>query len=522
MRAMKTSVQVFLAAAVLILAVAAFFRLTGLELKPIHHDECVNYVFTRNLVKDLGSYKYNPTAYHGPFIYYLDLPVVELLGFSKTSLRLMPAIWSLLTVVLVLLMVRSVGPPGALFAAALLALSPADIFYGKTYLHEVYFTFGFVGCVWAMLEAGRTGKAWAVIAFYLMLMLSFLNKETAAFHVIVFGVAIGIAWFVSRTVDVEEPFDAKPFLGWPEWQPLAFALTMSAALFVLFYTSLFHNAHGLIDFFKSYMPWFQTGVEKPQHVKVWSYFFKLIGEYYWPALPFALWGAGRAIVKFRPRGIALFVVAALLVTVYSLIPYKTPWCLISMGVAWILLSAEGFTDLWNLAPGVPGKALLTTAAVGLLACYGFFSYHVNFLEFDDNYNAHEAPIKHDIVYVQTERAYEKLYDDLARIAEVDGRGKDLPISLSAGSKNPGRFYLREYRKVATIFFLEKLPKHINQDVVLVRDNELAKEKERFDGDYRSFGLYPVFPGWKVHIMVKEDLWQKLAAAGMINEPSPPS
>lgn len=520
---MKSPQKIFLAAALLIVIVAAFFRLTGLELKPIHHDECVNYVFTRNLLWK-NDYKYNSTAYHGPFIYYIDLPVVALAGFSKTTLRAAPAVCSLLTVVLVLLLARGISPPGALFAAAALALSPADIYYGKTYLHEVYFTIGFVGGVLTMIEANRTGKWWATVLFYVALALSFMNKETAAFHVVVFTAAIAAAWLVTRRFQPAEPFFPRTLLGFGGWEPVAIGLSITALMYLGFYSSFGHYPKGLLEFFRSYMPWFQTGVSAPTHVKPWYYFPKLIGEYYWPVLPFALWGTVRSLRLPRPRGIALAIIAFGLTTIYSVIPYKTPWCIISMGVSWILLSAEGFGDLWRVLPRREAKAALAVVALAMLGYYGYFSYRVNFQEYDFNYNSKDEPIKHDIVYVQTQREYEKMYVDLDRIAEVDGRGREIPIALSSGSKNPGRFYLHPFNIKKIKVYFEKLSARdkIAQPVALIRENEMKEYQEHLDGEYHTFGVYPVFPGWKIHLMVKEDLWQKLAQAGMIENPIPPS
>ena len=42
----------------------------------MHHDEGVNGFFLTNLVRN-AEYKYDPSNYHGPTLYYLTLPFVR-------------------------------------------------------------------------------------------------------------------------------------------------------------------------------------------------------------------------------------------------------------------------------------------------------------------------------------------------------------------------------------------------------------------------------------------------------------
>lgn len=505
--------------ALAILAVAAFYRLAGLELKPVHHDECVNYVFTKKLL-DTGNYQYNPTAYHGPLLYYLALPAPKIAGFSKTTIRFMPALFGVLTVLLVLLLGREVGAPGALFAAAVLALSPANVYFDKTFLHEVYFSFATVGLIWMFLEAIRSGKATAVIWCYLFAVLGFAVKETAAFNVAAILAAWAIYWLTARRTGEAASLHFGALLGRPDRQPLLWALGMGVSLWLLLFSNFLRNPHGLLDFFAAYFPWFQTGVQKPTHVKAWHYFFVLLYKYYWPVLPFVAWAALRAFWKSKPRSLAILAVAVVIQGVYSVIPYKTPWCVLSIGIVWMLVAADGFSDLWTALRYNALRVLLAVLTVAGLAYYGQFSYILNFREYDYNHNDSNEARRHDVVYVQTQREYEQLPADLRKIAAVSGAGDRLPIFISGGSKNPGRFYLRDFRKVKVEG--AKPPQTVKQDVILVRENERKKYEERYDGPYHRYQVYPVFPGWKVDLMIREELWQKLEAAGLTSPPIPPS
>ena len=77
---------VWIAACSLITAVATFLRFYWLELKPLHHDEGVNGWFLTNLFRD-GVYKYDPSNYHGPTLYYISLAFSKTFGLNTWSVR---------------------------------------------------------------------------------------------------------------------------------------------------------------------------------------------------------------------------------------------------------------------------------------------------------------------------------------------------------------------------------------------------------------------------------------------------
>ena len=98
-----------------------------------------------------------------------------LVGLGDVSMRLVPAFFGLATLGLVLLTGRWIGRPGALAAAALLAVSPGMVFFSRYAIHEmllVFFTLAFVLAAARWWEAGRTrflvAAAAALAALYLL------------------------------------------------------------------------------------------------------------------------------------------------------------------------------------------------------------------------------------------------------------------------------------------------------------------------------------------------------------------
>jgi uncharacterized protein (TIGR03663 family) len=133
-----------------IMLVAALVRLYQLELRPMHHDEGVNGFFLNNLMNS-GVFRYDPSNYHGPTLYYFTLPLAYVAEhfhvFSEWTVRLVPLLFGMATVWLALSLSRYIGRVGTLAAGALLALSPGVVFFSRYFIHEmmfVFFTFGVV------------------------------------------------------------------------------------------------------------------------------------------------------------------------------------------------------------------------------------------------------------------------------------------------------------------------------------------------------------------------------------------
>ena len=82
----KTKDLLWLLNCLLITAVAVFLRFFWLELKPLHHDEGVNGYFLTALFRE-GNYKYDPTNYHGPDLYYISLAFSKVFGLNTWSVR---------------------------------------------------------------------------------------------------------------------------------------------------------------------------------------------------------------------------------------------------------------------------------------------------------------------------------------------------------------------------------------------------------------------------------------------------
>jgi predicted membrane-bound mannosyltransferase len=158
-----------------VMSVAVVLRFLWLALKPFHHDEGVNGLFMLTLFRD-GVYKYDPSNYHGPSLYYFALFSTYIFGLNDFAVRLVTVVFGVLTVALIFSLRRYLGTIGTLFAASLVALSPGLTYFSRYFIHEillVFFTLAVVICILKFWENARPEKfsigAMSIVLFVCLL-----------------------------------------------------------------------------------------------------------------------------------------------------------------------------------------------------------------------------------------------------------------------------------------------------------------------------------------------------------------
>jgi uncharacterized protein (TIGR03663 family) len=182
----------FWPAALVILLVAAAIRLPELALNPFHHDEGVNGFFTTNLVRQ-GAYTYDPANYHGPSLYYFALLSEIVFGLTSEAMRLVPVVFGLLLVAMVFPLRRYLGSLAVLTAAAFLALSPAEVYVSRYFIHEMLLASLTLSLVVAAVFYLDRREPKFLLAGAVAAALLFATKETGIITVAVLLIAVGIA-----------------------------------------------------------------------------------------------------------------------------------------------------------------------------------------------------------------------------------------------------------------------------------------------------------------------------------------
>jgi len=508
--AMKQKHQ-FIIFAILILAIALLFRFTSMDLKAMHHDEGVNYYFSK-MLNDSFHYQYNPDAYHGPFLYFAGYPAYALAGPSKFSLRFTPALFGMVAILFFILMRNVIGKPGAILGALILAISPADIYFSKTFIHEIYLSAFSIGFLWSFLEYSRQPRVRFLFGFFVFASLAFTVKETTA----VMGVALFGAYFTTRFIlswfkKPEKEMDPCK-INWKEIRRqkifLADAFGVGLAIWVLLFSSFLTYPQGITKFFVAYAPWLETGfTHESGHEKELLYFVTLLIKYYAPVILPAIATGVWAFIKRNPRGLFLTLYSLFLLLIYSVIPYKTPWCVMQIGIPFMALAAFGLSKVLERKNTSPMTRLhVLIIMLIFLVPYTYYSYAINFIEYDND--------KHEIIYVQTERAYEDMFELIEKIAKNSGMNENLTIA-EVKAKYPSFFYLRNY--VNVVNYGDGPEDIVKEKVLLValdnwKENDvyLKNTMEKLPCEYLEVNTYPVWPGTFIALLVEKKFYSKYA------------
>jgi uncharacterized protein (TIGR03663 family) len=371
----------FLCAVLAVLIVAVALRTWRLDVRPMHGDEAVHAYKFGQLLEE-NKYRYDPTEFHGPALNYFTLVPAWLSGkhtyasLNETTLRIVPVIFGLVVVLMSLLLTDGLGKPTVLIAAVFTAISPAFVFYSRYYIPEmllVCFTFGVI--VFGYRYTRSQKWIWALLTG-VFAGLCFVTKETS---VIAFGaivVALAIVLLIRRA--------GRPVFSLVRTGHLFLAIAGAIVVWGLFYSSFFTNSAGLLDSFRSFATYFSRAGNNQLHIHTWYYYLKLL--IYNKASMGPAWTEGfivilamvGLIVIITKRGVLgldpnllnfLAIYTVIMTVIYSVIPYKTPWCLLSFYQGMILLAAIGVVATIQLLERMPARVVVAifflTAATDL-------------------------------------------------------------------------------------------------------------------------------------------------------------
>ncbi len=529
--------RLFVPAALLILLVAAAFRLPELALNPFHHDEGVNGWFTTNLVRS-GTYVYDPANYHGPTLYYFALASEILFGLTTEAMRLVPVFFGLLTVAGVLALRPVLGSIPALVAAALLAVSPGSVYVSRYFIHEALLVAFSLGLVLALLLYLRSGKpAWALTAAASAAFI-FTTKETGIITVVVLAIAavVSVVYVNLRTgrpafewrrspwsrgatpgsrvkrpaksiwVDgieyraapesqpqTDEPRSTEP--GWlgsrrPTGELLAAAAIVFACVYVLFFSSFFTNfPKGLVDSLATFTIWTQTSAET--QVQPFQQYLVWMAGADGPILLLGAMGGLIAAIRGRDRlWVFIGLWAAGVTLAYSLVSYKTPWIIVNMLLPLALLAGHAIRRLVSERDVL--RVAATVLVAGALAWSSYQAYDLNYRHYDDE--------TYPYVFVHTTREALDLVAEIEATGQRLGTGRETGITIVSRDYWPLPWYLRDYPKAA--FFGSIVD--TEEAMILADVTQQAELAPAIQGRYESVGTYQLRPGVELELYLRSD------------------
>lgn len=534
-----------------VVGLALWLRVPGLGDKPLHSDEGVNGWFSLRLYW-WNVYRYQPTDYHGPFLYYVNALLFKVLGPSDESLRLGTALFGGLTPLLLWPLRRWLGAAGAVAAGLLIACAPAMVYFSRTVIHETYlifFTLIWVAGLLHFLAKPAVGSA-AVAA--LGASGAFCNKETAILTAGSLALGLALAWSLGRPNYDGVRGDHDLFAGRSRFEAFDVAFVRSwklwlggTALFfsgvVLFFSSFFSYSVreeyasrlapipewfvGVGAFFRAFVPWLEHGSSGRNQGKDWDYFWHLMQDTEGSALTFAL-AAGLLAVLLRQRfGLFLLGWALSSFFAYSAILYKTPWCVLNIDLPVFLLCGWGVGRCLSFAADFgrhPVLRVVSCALPLLLLPSLVSSVQTSLLDNSERFDDDSV----EWVYVQTERGFYDLLRDHLGVAAADPQADGLgPAVINVNGKNPVRWYLitrgwehersryLSWKKTSDI--LPSTEELADSDIIVV----VGPVKRRLGELVEQTGLdwhretYPLRPGWKIGAWYRQDLWDRYQEAG---------
>lgn len=348
-------------------------RLPQLSVRPMHTDEAVNSYIVGQLLAG-ESFTYDPHDRHGPALSALALPLARIQGaktfsdLTETELRLTSVLAGTATILLFGAAVEVFRLTPCMIAALLFAGAALPVYYDRYFIHESLFgaaTFGLILSGWRAVKSKSTADV-ALAAACAAVMLA--SKETALLHFF----ALAAAAFVFRFWNLHKgTFGSSVRLKTALAAGLTFLL-VTVALFTWFgrnWKSLAELLHSIPDFLV------RAGGEG--HQKPFWYYAQLLAGGWSGAMLLALAGIGffTAVAKrdVSPYGFLAYY-AFFVTTIYSLIPYKTPWLALNLWLLVALFAARAVESLWRILvnhltvrAAVPAFCILGALAAVLIA-----------------------------------------------------------------------------------------------------------------------------------------------------------
>jgi uncharacterized protein (TIGR03663 family) len=452
-----------------IIALAAILRLLFLGMKPPHFDEGINGWFVDQMVKN-GFYRYDPTNYHGPLHFYVLFLSETLLGRNIWALRLPVVFVSIACVYLAMKFEPFVGRNVSRLAALAMAVSPGFVFYGRYSIHEIWlqlFTMLFILGLIGLWRRGTSNYLWC-LGMGLAGMV--LTKETYIIHLGCAVVAALVTWFSHLLNRVP---NSRPAPQTWSYLDLVLVVAAGAAAIVFFYSGTFFNWPGLKGLYVTFETWFKTGQNGNGHEKPAQYWLELIGRYELAVLFGLVFSLFCPFIKnISLRYLAVYGVGTLIA--YSIVHYKTPWCVISF--FWPLLFVFGAMLLI-----VPMRyRLATNISLGLV----LFASLANSIRLNYFYSsAFEEPY----VYVQTYPDIFKLTEPLLDLARRDPTNYQLTGHLIRGSTYPFPWILGDFTKVG-YYENGNMPEKVDGDFLLVQQDKIEEVERKLHDSYYTTPL----------------------------------
>ncbi|HRK15609.1 MAG TPA: TIGR03663 family protein [Prosthecobacter sp.] len=374
----RLSITTFLVLVLGALVLGGFYRLPHLDRRPMHTDEAVLGMKLADYWQS-GHFDYDPKDYHGPGLHQVSKLWGMAAGWgdsatwTESDLRLVAALCGMALLLLTLLFADALGRAGTALAMTLTAVSPMMVFYSRYFIMEMLLAMLValsLGSFWRFSQGGT--RLWLVLGGCALGM-QHATKETFILNA---GAAC-CGWVAARVlVGGFSPrqngglqlgpakSSTRPASPWL-WTAVP-AVFVSVAAF----SSWFQDWTAVRESVTCYLDYLERG-KGSGHQKPWHYYLTLIfwrkdtlvwseamiGGLALAGMLHAFFGDHQRKAARQAFLVFLTVYTLALLTVYSLISYKTPWSILCAQHALILLAGAGGGAIWAALPNVMLRGL---------------------------------------------------------------------------------------------------------------------------------------------------------------------
>ncbi|MHB1037815.1 MAG: flippase activity-associated protein Agl23 [Pirellulales bacterium] len=328
--------------------------------------------------------------------------------------------------------------------------------------------------------------------------------------------------------DARAPIRDARALGLSPALAIAALLAVLAAIVVtvLFYSSFGSNWGGPIDSLLAYGGYAERGTEGGLHRNpAWFYlarlaFFRPAKGFFWSEGLIVGLAAVGCLAALSRRGLAepqrgfcrfLAFYTLLLTALYSAIPYKTPWCMLSFLDGMILLAGVG---AWALIRWMPGWTLKIVVAGLLVVGAGQLARQSYFL----NYRL-DADVRNPYVYAHSSPDVVNLANQLERLAAAAPAGHGMVIHVVTPENFwPLPWYLRRFDPERMGYWqdaqqwVEKTVGQPPPEVIVLTADVQPTVDAHLAAAYNKQMIYGLQPGVLLSVYVREDVWNAFLAA----------
>jgi uncharacterized protein (TIGR03663 family) len=500
------------------LLVGLGLRFPQLDRRPMHNDEAVNAVKFGKLW-ETGRYTYDPNEHHGPSLFYSTLAIARLTSspdfehLTETKLRLVTVCFGLGLIALLPLLADGLGRNATIWAGLFTAVSPAMVFYSRYYIHEmllVFFTLLALAAGWRYWRSRRL--RWALLAGAAIGLMQ-TTKETFIIALGAAALALGLNQVWNRLLDASGVPIRKPTL---KLAHAAAAAGLWLLVAIVLFSSFLSNASGPLDSILTYAPWLRRAGGESPHIHSWSFYLQRLLFFHQPKGPIwseatllvlAIIGAGAA---FKRQGLKdanssfirfLALYSFLLMAAYSLISYKTPWCLLGFWNGTILVAGVGAAVLIQ---GLKRRSAKITSVLVVLATVGQLGVMAWKASVDD---ASDPGTPY--VYAQTSQDILNLVKKIEMVSTAHPDGHNMLVKVMAPEDDywPLPWYLRAFRNTG---WWSSVPAEPYAPVMVVSSRfraELDKAQT-----HQMVGIFQLRPQVFFEMYVEVKLWRAWLAA----------